>query len=388
MGWGVLGKEVVLALSRITDVWILSPPGLEQQIKDEIDLFQFRKLLLASEEHQRMIGSSWGRDAPVIQAAMGGSLAAYVPEVGLPCAVGFAVFEENVLSKASIERARTQFRHLVTGSTYCADVLREHGLANVSVVYHGVDSRLFRPQEDSRPFFKDHFVVFSGGKFEHRKGQDIVIRAYKVLQDRHRDVMLVNSWYNSWRYSRETMAASTLIEYRPPGNGNYIAWMNELLARNGLDLERVITVGLRDNQMLPTLYHATDLGIFPNRVEGGTNLVLMEYMACGKPVVASYNSGHKDVIRRENAVLIEKHGVLEKSTTSGVTCTWNETDLEETIEKLEWCYQHRDDLHALGRQAAADMRQFTWDRVGRRILEAVDEAEKRKSSLAPANVTS
>ncbi len=41
-------------------------------------------------------------------------------------------------------------------------------------------------------------MVFSGGKFELRKGQDVVIRAYRVLQDRHPDVMLVNAWFNPW----------------------------------------------------------------------------------------------------------------------------------------------------------------------------------------------
>ena len=41
-------------------------------------------------------------------------------------------------------------------------------------------------------------MVFSGGKFELRKGQDVVIRAYRVLEDRHPDVMLVNAWFNPW----------------------------------------------------------------------------------------------------------------------------------------------------------------------------------------------
>src|SRR5271169_3182657 len=139
--------------------------------------------------------------------------------------------------------------------------------------------------------------------------------------------------------------------------------MNGLLAANGLDVDRVITVGLRDNRLLPRLYHSTDMGLFPNRVEGGTNMVLMEYMACGKPVLASYNSGHKDVVRGENAVLIERHKPMEIRNGPELTATWNDPDLDEAIEKLEWCYQHRDELQRLGQQGAADMREFPYERV-------------------------
>jgi len=39
----------------------------------------------------------------------------------------------------------------------------------------------------------------------------------------------------------------------------------------------------------------TDFGVFPNRCEGGTNLVLMEYASCGRPVVANFHTGHRDV---------------------------------------------------------------------------------------------
>ena len=311
----------------------------------------------------------------MIQAAFGRSLDPFVPQVAPPAHVGFGVFEESVLPPATITRAKELFKHIATGSTYCAEVLRQHGLTNVSVVLHGVDMTLFHPREEPRPYLQDKFVIFSGGKFELRKGQDIVIRAYKVLQDRHHDVALVNSWYNIWAFSRETMAGSKLIKYYPPSSNDYIAWMNGLLAANGLDLERVITVGLRDNRLLPRLYHSTDMGIFPNRVEGGTNMVLMEYMACGKPVLASYNSGHKDVVRRENAVLIEQHQPMEIRSGTELTATWNDPSLEETIEKLEWCYQNRDELKRMGQQAAADMREFPYERVAQGLLQAVQKAE-------------
>ena len=42
---------------------------------------------------------------------------------------------------------------------------------------------------------------------------------------------------------------------------------------------------------MPQVYQNTDVGIFPSRCEAGTNLVMMEYMACGKPAIATVGTG-------------------------------------------------------------------------------------------------
>src|SRR5205807_2656028 len=143
--------------------------------------------------------------------------------------------------------------------------------------------------------------------FEYRKGQDLVIRAVKVMQDRHKDVVLVNSWFNMWQQSFETMKLSPHLGM-PAVSGNYFDVMKAMLQHNGLDLSRVITLAPRNNALMARIYRNTDVGVFPNRCEGGTNLVLMEYMAIGKPVVATPTTGHADIVNATNAlpIAIEK----------------------------------------------------------------------------------
>ena len=46
--------------------------------------------------------------------------------------------------------------------------------------------------------FDDRFVIFSGGKLEYRKGQDIVIAAFKIFQKRHPEALLITAWHNVW----------------------------------------------------------------------------------------------------------------------------------------------------------------------------------------------
>jgi glycosyltransferase involved in cell wall biosynthesis len=47
---------------------------------------------------------------------------------------------------------------------------------------------------------------------------------------------------------------------------------------------------------MPSVLQEMNVAVFPNRAEGGTNLVAMECMACGLPVILSGNTGHLDLI--------------------------------------------------------------------------------------------
>src|SRR5207253_2111241 len=109
---------------------------------------------------------------------------------------------------------------------------------------------------NEKEYFKDAFVVFSGGKFEFRKGQDLVIRAFKVLQDRHADVVLVNAWHNFWSFSVQTMIASKHIRFRSNG-GDFGSMIQCVLADNGVDLARVVTLGPRSNLSMARIYRNT-----------------------------------------------------------------------------------------------------------------------------------
>jgi hypothetical protein len=167
----------------------------------------------------------------------------------------------------------------------------------------------------------------------------------------------------------------------PPANNDLGGWMNALLAGHGLDMDRVITVEPRDLRLLAMLYHVTDLGFFPNRIEGGNNMVLMEYLACGKPALVSYNSGHTDVVHRQNAILIEGHRPMHRRRDRVMKAIWNDPSVEETIDKLEWCYQHREQQQPLAQQAAVDMRAIKWERLATGLLEL---AKPNESAVKPA----
>jgi len=354
-GWGVCGRYLAKELSALERVTLLTEPFDVREAGDELD-YRLLRGLLCSEEPVEPV------EAPVLQAVFHTEMLPYRPGLRGRFNVGYTFFENNLLTAQQVDNLRERFDLVVAGSRFCEDVLRGHGLSAVTTVLQGVDTTIFHPAHPEKEYLRDYFVVFSGGKFEFRKAQDLVIRAFKVLQERHRDVLLMNCWYNCWPASLATMQLSRHIRFEPSPE-DFVGMISQVLRDNGIDLERVITLLPRPNVMMARMYRNTDVGLFPSRCEGGTNLVLMEYMACGKPAIASFNSGHRDILTPANSIPIRGGRPIVLREGDCNVAEWQEPDLEETISLLEWAYQHRDQLRSVGMRGARDMSRLTWTRT-------------------------
>jgi len=361
-GWGICGKNLARELARLSPVRLVTKPFDAGDIGDEFEYLELRRIF-ADRDAARAPASG----GPVFQAITGAELLPMAPEIRGTRNVGYAFIEHSMLPASSLDNARTHFDVVAAGSTWCREVLASHGLEQTAVVLQGVDPAIFNMYENRKAFFGDRFVVFSGGKFEFRKGQDIVIRAFRVLQQRHDDVLLVNAWFNHWEDSVRTMAASPHIEFSYHG-GDHCSAINGLLSANGIDLERVVTLPAKSQLAMARIYKNTDCGLFPNRCEGGTNLALMEYMACGKPAIVSNSSGHRDIANDGNALLLKNLQPLTVAMGGQqATAVWDEPSLDEAIEALEWAYQNREALHDIGEAAGWSMQSFSWAETARQF---------------------
>lgn len=275
-------------------------------------------------------------------------------------------FFENELTSKAVKNA-SAYDLVFGGSTWCRDRMREKGIDNCAVLIQGVDPDVFYPIGNPPP--EDRFVIFSGGKFELRKGQDLVLKAVGILQAKYPDVWLVNCWYNLWPTSTRLMSYSSHIRFRHTENASWTQTMLRTYAENGLDAARIITHELLPQEDQRAVYAQTHVGVFPNRCEGGTNLVLMEYMACAKPVIVSNTSGHKDVVHAENALLLENLKPYHVKDAAGtLIARWEEPSLDELVERLEFAYHHRAMLTRIGQRAGKDMESYTWHRTADALL--------------------
>jgi glycosyltransferase involved in cell wall biosynthesis len=278
-------------------------------------------------------------------------------------------FFENELTQKSIENLKT-YDFVWAGSTWCRDKLVASGIDRAGVLLQGIDPSRFFPL----PAKVDatQFTIFSGGKFELRKGQDLVLVAFRELQKKYPEIALINCWFNLWP---DTIRLFKFSKYMVLGTGNsWSEFMNDIYARNDVDATNVKTCELVDNHNLRDLFATTDIGLFPNRCEGGTNLVMMEYMACGKPVLGSWTSGHRDILTPNNSLLLDDLQPFQIFDQQGQLWTdWEEPKVHQLIERIEYAYHHRDVLHQLGQRAGEDMRRLTWQQTAKSLISMIHD---------------
>ena len=338
-GWGVCSRYLIKELSKKVNVSVLNESN-ESQKKQYVPGKLFHAL--TSVDFFSMFETHWGTEN-----------------------YGYTFFE-NELTKNSVENSK-KYDLVLAGSTWCRDRMLEKQIHNCGVLIQGIDPNHFYPV--TKKTDQNKFVIFSGGKFELRKGQDLVLRAVKVLQEKYADVFLVNCWYNIWPESIKLMKYSQHINFEYKDNCSWTDLMSHIYKINGLDQSRIETIELVPNEKQREIFKHTDIGVFPNRCEGGTNLAMMEYMACGKPVIASNTSGHKDIVTRENALLLNDLKNINLVDANGIMVgRWQEPSLDELVSSLEFAYHNRDQIKITGERAGQDLKKFTWEKSAKQLL--------------------
>jgi len=102
-----------------------------------------------------------------------------------------------------------------------------------------------------------NYVLLPGG-LHFRKNADLVLKAWEILRQRNRDVVLVVSGHSDPRYSAAAEALGASIRF----------------------------LGFIGDDHLCSLYHAAQVVWFPSKYEG-FGIPILESMCCGTPVVAS-----------------------------------------------------------------------------------------------------
>ncbi len=298
-GWGVYGLNLALELVRF--------PAIEARTHIPIDPASLGTDLLRARALEPFLARSRSGPPRADSVWLHSLSNDFLPARPPSARIGVTFFE-TPLSAAAVERAR-QYEVIVTGSRWNSAVLKAAGIDNTRTILQGVDRSIFFPAP-KRGLYPGRFLIFSGGKAEPRKGQDIVVKAFRIFARRHPEAMLITAWHSPWPQ----------------------------LAR-GMDLDlsaladRVIDVGALPNAFMAPIYRECDVALFPNRAEGGTNLVAMECLGCGVPTILSDCTGHRDLLQMGlGRALSQKPGAFWSE--------WGESDIDEVVEALEWAFVH------------------------------------------------
>jgi glycosyltransferase involved in cell wall biosynthesis len=311
--------------------------------------------------------------------------------------IGVIFLEREYLEPQLVDNLRG-FDLILTGCEWNTRTLRYLGLPNVRTILQGVDVKLFAPQSEpeAKPAylgpnglygkgfkqataadFEGKWVLFSGGKLEIRKGQDLIVAAFRKFLLDHDDVVLVTAWHNQWNFIMKTISGAGNVKGTPvlnekEGKIDMTTW----LEKNGVPAGRAFHLGESEHTTIASLLKRADAAVFANRGEGGTNLVAMEAMASGVPLIISNNTGHVDLIDPSWCFPLVQQQIIHQQEAEG----WGEGSVDELVHRMEEAYGDREAAKAKGARAAEFIRsKYTWPKAVADIALAIRSFKRQKN---------
>jgi glycosyltransferase involved in cell wall biosynthesis len=273
--------------------------------------------------------------------------------------IGFPIFELTEFNKdemISMSHCDTLF----VSSQWAKKILIDSGFCSVHVVPLGVDTELFQPCVSKR----DATVFFNCGKWEKRKGHDVLLECFNKA---FRSTDNVELWM---------MCDNPFI-----GDLNK-KWV-DLYKNSPLGHKIRIIPRQQSHKDVYNIMKQTDCGVFPARAEGW-NLELLEMMACGKDVIATNYSAHTEFCNKDNCFLIDidkleqaQDGVFF-SGEHGEWASFNNSEKDQLIAHMRNIYGVKQgytkswesgmrDL-CINHEAVETAKKFTWENSAERLL--------------------
>jgi tetratricopeptide (TPR) repeat protein/glycosyltransferase involved in cell wall biosynthesis len=378
-GWGIYGLNLTLQLLQnpAWEVALLAPPSITSESINPLHKSLLLPVIEKQKSFQELVAANSDKQIscnfPVLYG-IGNNLSSFGVENQITSAsqVGVIFFEDTRITTEAVETAK-KYSAIVAGSNWNADVLRSRGLTNVAMVHQGIDPTIFHPAPKSN-LFGDRFVIFSGGKLEYRKGQDLVIAAFKRFRAKHPEALLLTTWHNFWPQYMLGIEQTGNVAGLPNINRDGSLGISQWLVANGLSVDSFIDIGLIPNHLAGQILREADCAVFTNRCEGGTNLVAMESMACGIPTILSANTGHLDLIYHNICYPLSNQGRVKPTARFSGVEGWGESEVAEVVEALEQIYTNREESKSRGLAAANFMLDWTWEKQVKRFLDVISNS--------------
>ena len=287
--------------------------------------------------------------------------------VGRGIYVGFPIFELNEFNQAEI----TSLHHC-DKIFVCSEWAKEVVVNNtnftdqdVYVVPLGVDLNIFQP---STPLSRPATIFFNCGKWEKRKGHDVLLDCFNSAFGVEDNVEL-------WM-----MCDNPFI-----GEQNQ-KWQN-LYKTSPLGAKIRMIPRRQTHKDVYNIMVQTDCGVFPSRGEGW-NLELLEMMACGKHVIATNYSAHTQFCSEDNCRLVNIDNLetaYDGVFFSGKIGLWAEIS---DVQK-EQIVSHMRSVHQIKQQNGLPINyagvktaeKFSWENSVREMIDGIQNATPNTKSI-------
>lgn len=342
LGYGITGLNICKNLSSYTKVslWVIGQP----QVTNQDDANLISQLI----NNARLFDPK----LPCVKIWHQHDMAQFA---GKGLRIGFPIFELDEFSTIEKHQLSTLDKIFV-----CSSWAKEVILNNISVksedvcvIPLGVDSTIFKPFDNNNKTT----VFFNCGKWEIRKGHDVIPELFSNAFDINDDVEL-------WM-----MNSNPFLSQEDHQN-----WQNMYLNTKMGSKIKFIDRAFSQNEVY-NIMKLTDCGLFPSRAEGW-NLELLEMMSCGKSVITTNYAAHKEFCNGDNSYLVdinEKELAYDGQWFHGKIGKWAKINQDQKDQFIV----HMRDIHAkkqnnelipnyFGIQAAE---KFNWQNSAKILLE-------------------
>lgn len=259
--------------------------------------------------------------------------------------IGFPIFELEDFSDQ--EKHCVQYcDYILTCSKWGADVIKNNTGMESGVVPLGYDPSIFKvsamPESDT--------TIFANfGKFEVRKGHDILIDAFNAAFEKDDDVALVMMPHNPFLTQEET---------------NY--WFKKYTECKLKEKIEIIP-RLESQLNVYNIMKQVHCGVFPARAEGW-NLEALELLATGRHLIITNCTGHTEFCNDSNSRLIQCDSGYESAIDNkfffgqGRWKRFGSNEFDQLVEHMREVHQLRSSGQL--KTNLCDARKFTWKNSG------------------------
>jgi len=304
---------------------------------------------------------------------------------GMRAYVGYTAFETDSIPEPWVESCNCMDEIWVP-SLFNMETFSAAGVARdkLHVIPHGFDPTDYRP-ESTPPLEvgnRKGFNFLSIFEWTHRKGWDVLIRAYLEEFDPQEDVRLI---------VRSYQGGGVVGPDVPP----VVEQLSRFIAGLGYDPEHVPDIHFLDtmvsSESMPSLYKAADAFVMPTRGEGW-GIPFTESMLMEVPVIATRWGGHLQFMNHNNSYLISIDGIVpvsEEQVRDNPLYQghkWAEPSLEDTRRLLRHVFENREEAKEKGRAAREHiLNHFTIHDAAVIMGERLQELKKKKASVSSEN---
>lgn len=344
LGYGIASINIAMQLAKLVDV-SLFPIGGQVNLTEDRYNHDLQKLLDKQVEFDRR--------ASCIKIFHQNLL---YDMVGNGPRVGFPIFELDKFNKVELANLRS-CDMLMVCSEWAKKVIYENNISVPTyVVPLGVDREIFSDKLENGQNRRTAYRFFNVGKWEYRKGHDILVEAFNKAFTKADDVELWVFPDNPFLNPQQTKEWVDLYKKSPLGDKVIIGKRYSSQAEMAATLARC------------------DCGVYPSRAEGW-NLDLLEAMSLEKEVIATNYSAHTEFINNQNCHLIQPNEIEEAYDGiwfhgQGNWMKFGDDEVEQLIDKMRYVYKKGPTY--VKDNVLETARKYSWNNTAKHIVYALE----------------